>query len=58
VTKTKKPLAVIAVFGNLVVLAHSRSQTKWVGMVIGIKSDKIAPTRRYTQRPIRAFEIS
>src|SRR5215831_3574203 len=40
VTKTKKPLAVIAVFGNLVVLAHSRSQTKWVGMVIGIKSDK------------------
>jgi L-rhamnose mutarotase len=39
---TKKALALIAIVGGLVVLAHSRPQTKRVGMVIGIKPEKIA----------------
>ncbi len=41
-TGTKKILALIAVVGGLVALAHSRPQTKRVGMVIGIKPEKIA----------------
>ena len=41
-TKTKKALALVAIVGGIVVLAHSRTQTKQVGMVIGIKPENIA----------------